>query len=158
MSPKDSDWSTSWTTRVIVPDVNLLLCAMNSDSELHDPAWAWWESAQRGTERIGLAWSVITAYIRLMTNAAVMPRPLSVEQATDDARAWLDFPITDALLPGAEHLHVMERLLVAAGNGGELTSDAHLAALALEHGGTVYSLDRDFARFPSIRWVNPLAS
>lgn len=141
---------------MIVPDVNLLLYAMNSDSDQHEAAWTWWESAQHGPERIGLAWSVITAYIRLTTSPVVMPRPLSVEQATADARSWTESPLTDMLVPGSEHLHVMERLLDEAGNGGELTSDAHLAALAMENAGTVFSTDHDFARFPSIRWVNPL--
>ena len=90
---------------MIVPDVNVLIYAMNSDCPQHERAWAWWESAQRGPE----------------------------------------------------HLHVMERLLDAAGRGSELISDAHLAALAVENGGTVYSADADFARFPGVRWVDPLA-
>lgn len=141
---------------MIVPDANLLIYAMNADSDHHAPAWAWWESAQRGDERIGLTWQVMLAYVRIMTNPRVLPRPLGSDQAFSDVRAWMESPITDVLLPGREHLHVMERLLAEAGIGGELSSDAHLAALALENGGTIYSADADFARFTAVRCVNPL--
>jgi toxin-antitoxin system PIN domain toxin len=142
---------------MIVPDANLLIYAMNADSDQHAPAWEWWESTQRGQERVGLTWQVLLAYIRIMTHPRLMPRPLPLAQAVADVRAWMESPITDVLLPGREHLHVMERLLTDAGLGGELASDAHLAALALENGGTVYTADADFARFDKVRWVNPLA-
>jgi hypothetical protein len=141
---------------MIVPDLNLLLYAMNSDSPHHLRAWEWWESAQRGPERIGLSWSVALGYVRLMTNPRVMPRPLSVAEAMSDVRRWWDSAFVDVLTPGLEHLHVMERLLDSAGRGGELCSDAHLAALWFENVGRVFSADADFARFAGVRWVNPL--
>lgn len=143
---------------MIVPDANLLSYAMNADRGHHAPAWEWWESAQRGEERVGLTWQVLLAYIPIMTNPRLLPRPLTPEQAFADVRSWLESPIMDVLMPGREHLHVMERLLAEAGLGGELSSDAHLAALGLENGGTVYTADADFARFATVRWVNPLAA
>ena len=142
---------------MIVPDVNVLIYAMNSDCPQHERAWAWWESAQRGPERIGFSWAVGLAYLRLMTNPRIMPTPLTLEDALGDVRRWFSSPLAELLSPGPEHLHVMERLLDAAGRGSELISDAHLAALAVENGATVYSADADFARFPGVRWVDPLA-
>ena len=140
---------------MIVPDANVLIYAMNADAPEHERAWEWWQRAQSGHERIGLAWSVAVTYVRLMTNPRIMPSPLPIPEAISDVRRWLASPLVDVLTPGAEHLHVMERLL--AGRGGELISDAHLAALAMENGGTVYSADSDFARFADVRWVDPLA-
>lgn len=143
---------------MIVPDANLLIYAMNSDSDHHAAAWSWWESVQRGQERIGLTWQVMLAYIRIMTHPRLLPTPLTIDQAFADVRSWMESPITDVLLPGREHLHVMEHLLAEAELGGDMSSDAHLAALALENGGIVYSADQDFARFAAVRWVNPLAA
>ena len=142
---------------MIIPDVNLLIYAMNSDSPHHARAWAWWQAAQEGPERIGLSWSVGLAYLRLMTNPRVMANPLTLAEAASDLRRWLSSPLVEMLTPGPEHLHVMERLLDSSGRAGELVSDAHLAALAWENGGTVWSADADFARFPGVRWVDPLS-
>lgn len=141
---------------MIVPDVNLLIYAMDTRSPHHETAWTWWESSLRGVEHIGLSWSVVTGYVRLSTNARIMPTPLSIEVATGQARAWLEAPRVRVLTPGVEHLHVMERLLAPLDRAGTLVTNAHLAALALEHGGTVYSADEDFALFPRVSWVNPL--
>lgn len=141
---------------MIVPDVNVLLYAMDTQSPHHERAWQWWESALRGVEHIGFSWSVITGYLRLTTNPRVMPTPLTIELAMQHVRAWLTAPRSHVLSPGAEHLHVMERLIAPLGRAGTIVSDAHLAALALEHGGTIYSADEDFARFERVRWVNPL--
>jgi toxin-antitoxin system PIN domain toxin len=143
---------------MIVPDVNVLVVAMSTDAPGHDEAWAWWESTQRGPERIGLAWSVALAYIRLMTSPRILPNPISPSEAIADVRAWQASPLVDMLTPGPEHLHVMERMLDSAGRGGEFTPDAHLAALAFENGGTVASHDSDFARFPLVAWTDPLTS
>lgn len=141
---------------MIVPDVNVLLHAMNADSEHHEASWSWWASAQQGPERIGLAWHVCIAYVRLMTNPRIMPDPAPVVDAIDDLRRWMASPLVDALVPGPEHLFIVERLMASAGGGGDLIPDSHLAALAFENGGTVYSQDADFARFDGVRWVNPL--
>lgn len=142
---------------MIVPDINLLLYAMHKESDHHDAAWMWWESALRGSEHIGFGWSVLTGYVRVATNHRSMSLPITVEQAFSHTRAWLAAPRTRLLSPGVEHLHVMERLLAPLGRGGNLVTDAHIAALAIEHGGTVYSADTDFGRFDRVQWVNPLA-
>lgn len=142
---------------MIVPDVNVLIHAMDVDSRHHAVAWQWWSETVGGSEHVGLSWSVLTAYIRLTTHPRIMGSPVEVAVATEDVRLWLSLPITLVLMPGPEHMHVMTRLLEAAGGGGDLVPDAHLAALAVENGGTVYSQDADFARFPDVRWVNPLA-
>lgn len=142
---------------MIVPDVNVLVVAMCADADGHDTAWAWWESAQRGPERIGLSWSVALAYIRLMTSPRILPRPITPHEAIADVEAWRSSPYVDMLTPGAEHLHVLGRMIEAAGRGGELIPDAHLAALAFENGGTIASHDTDFARFTLVSWIDPLA-
>lgn len=141
---------------MIVPDVNVLIYAMDANSPHHRTAWPWWQSALRGSEHIGFGWAVVTGYVRITTNPRVMSTPLTVEQAMSHVRSWLDAPRAHIISPGAEHLHMMERLLAPLGRGGTVVSDAHLAALALEHGGTVYSADADFGRFDRLSWVNPL--
>lgn len=143
---------------MIVPDVNLLVHAMNVDNAQHRRAWDWWQSTLAGREHIGLSWSVMTGFVRVITNPRILPRPMSVEDALGDARRWLEMPHVRVLTPREEHLHILERLLEPGGLGGNLVPDAHVAALAIEHGGTVYSADRDFSRFPRVEWVNPLAA
>lgn len=142
---------------MIVPDVNLLLYAMDANSPHQDRAWPWWESALRGTEHIGFTWAVVTGYVRISTNPRAMVAPLTIEQSVAHTRAWLSMPRSRLLNPGVEHLHVMERLLAPLGRAGKLVADAHLAALAIENGGTVYSADHDFALFERVPWVNPLS-
>ena len=143
---------------MIVPDVNVLIYAMDANSPQHESAWAWWKSATGGAEHLGFSWGVLTGYVRISTNARIMPQPLTVEQAVAHERAWLSLPRARILNPGPEHLHIMERLLAPFGRGGDLVSDAHLAALAIENGGTVYSADDDFSRFERLAHVNPLTS
>jgi uncharacterized protein len=141
---------------VIVPDVNLLIHAMDADSRHHQRAWQWWSQALVGVEHVGLSWSVLTAYVRLTTHPRILGAPMDVATAARDIQAWLVSPITVVLQPGPEHVQVMTTFLEDAGGGGDLVPDAHLAALAFENGGTVYSQDADFARFSGVRWVNPL--
>ena len=141
---------------MIVPDVNVLIHAMNSDSEHHALAWTWWNSALGGHERIGLTWPVITAYVRISSNPRIMPNPIAPAEAISDVRTWLDSRNVDVLTPGPDHLHVLDQMLDDAGRGGDFVTDAHLAAIAFEHGGTVYSQDADFARFTQVRWIDPL--
>jgi toxin-antitoxin system PIN domain toxin len=142
---------------VIVPDVNVLIHAMDVDSRHHQRAWEWWFASLGGSEHIGFSWSVLMAYVRLTTHPRIMGSPLEASNACDDVRMWLSLPTTMVLTPGPEHMNVVAGLLESAGGGGDLVPDAHLAALAIENGGTVYSQDADFARFPDVRWLNPLA-
>jgi len=97
------------------------------------------------------------AYVRLTTHPRIMGSPMEASSACEDVRSWLSLPTTMVLTPGPEHMYVLAGLLESAGGGGDLVPDAHLAALAIENGGTVYSQDADFARFPDVHWVNPLA-
>ncbi len=137
-------------------DANLLLYAVNRDSPFHVQAKAWLEQALSGTEALAFTWPVLLAFLRLSTRAAVFPRPLTLEQALDLIDSWLDQPCATMLHPGPRHWAILRGLLLPIGTAGNLTSDAHLAAIALEHGAELLSTDRDFARFATLRWVNPL--
>ena len=122
---------------MIVPDVNLLIHAMNAQSDHHERAWSWWSSAWNGTEHIVLAWSVLIGYVHITTHPRIMPVPQPFDTAINDVRSWMSAPISVMLTPGPGHLHVMDALMAEAGWGGDLTPDAHLAALAVENGGAL---------------------
>lgn len=141
---------------MIVPDVNLLIHAYNSASPVHDPAKTWWEEQLNGDEAVGLPWAVILGFLRLTTHPAVFANPLPVAAACDHARSWLARPQVTILHPGERHATVVFALLEALGSAGNLTTDAHLAALAMEHQAELRSTDADFARFSGLRWANPL--
>lgn len=141
---------------MILVDVNLLIYAVNEDAPLHRRAKAWLAATLSGTETVGMPWSVVLAFLRLTTRAGVFQTPLAVESAFDLMDAWLSRPAVVAVEPTAQHIRVLRDLLLPHGAGGNLTSDAHLAALAIEHGAEFCSSDGDFARFPRLRWRNPL--
>lgn len=141
---------------MIAVDVNLLIYAVNQDAPFHQRAKSWLEATVRATETVGLPWTVLLAFLRLTTRAGLFQRPLSVETAFDLVDAWLQQPSVIVLDPTAHHLHILRDLILPLGTGGNLTSDAHLAALAIEHGAELCSADGDFARFPRLRWRNPL--
>jgi uncharacterized protein len=141
---------------VILPDVNLLVHAYDTDSRRHDAARLWWEAAMNGTQAVGMSWIAILGFIRLTTHGQVMASPVPVEEACAHARAWLARPQVSVIEPGPRHAELLFSLLEAVGAGGNLTTDAHLAALAIEHQAELQSTDADFARFPGLRWRNPL--
>ena len=141
---------------MIVVDVNLLIYAVNQDSPNHRKAKSWLETAVSGTETVGLSWMVLLAFLRLTTRAGLFQKPLSVDAAFDLVDGWLEQPSIAVLEPTARHLQTMRDLISPLGTGGNLTSDAHLAALAIEHGAELCSTDSDFARFNRLRWRNPL--
>ena len=136
-------------------DLNVVLYAINTAAAHHAEARTWWESALNGDEPVGLAWSVVTGFLRLSTHAAALPRPLTVEQACVRVNRWLGQPPVRLVRETDEHWRHLERLLSETGTGGNLTSDAHLAALAISRGATLVSFDNDFARFRNLRWINP---
>ena len=138
-------------------DVNLLLYAVNEDAPFHHQAKAWLERVLTGTETVAFTWSVLLAFLRLSTRSAVFPHPLSAEAAFDVVESLLSQPCVAVLQPTVRHFGILRGLLLPFGAAGNLTSDAHLAAIALEHGAELCSSDHDFARFPAVRWVNPLA-
>lgn len=142
---------------MIILDANLLIYAVNADAPLNPEAKSWLESALSGQETVGFPWNVLLAFLRLTTRPGLFRRPLPVETAFDLLASWLDQPSATIVHPGPRHLTVLRDLLVPLGTGGNLTSDAHLAALAIEHGAELCSSDGDFARFKSLKWRNPLA-
>jgi toxin-antitoxin system PIN domain toxin len=143
---------------VILPDLNVLIHAHNVDSRLHERARDWWDDALSGTELVGLPWVVLLGFIRITTNRAVLTNPWSVADALQRVDEWLAQPNVRILHPTSRHAALLGDLLRAVGTGGNLTTDAHLCALAIEHGCTLYSTDGDIARFPGVTWTNPLAS
>jgi toxin-antitoxin system PIN domain toxin len=143
---------------VILPDVNLLIYAYNRDSKKHPAAEDWWEQALNGQfGAIGLAWITILGFIRIVTSRTVLERPLRSEDAVAIARSWLHQEPVRIVTPGDRHGEILFRLLQGLGAAGNLTSDAHLAALAVEYRAEVATTDADFARFPGLRWFNPLS-
>jgi toxin-antitoxin system PIN domain toxin len=142
---------------VIVPDINLLLHAYNIESSSHAAARAWWEDALNSTRPVGLAWVGVLGFIRISTSRQVMSNPLPVTTACTHARAWLARPNVAVLHPGDGHAEILFGLLEALGTGANLTTDAHLAALAIEHQAELHSTDADFSRFSGLRWRNPIA-
>jgi len=142
---------------VILPDVNLLLYAVDETSPRHAAARKWLERCLSGTETFGLSWSVLTAFVRLTTRASVFERPLDLPQAFDLVDGWLAQPPVVVVHPTARHHIVLRQLLESLGTAGNLVPDAHLAALAIEHGASVASCDRDFGRFAGVSWSDPLA-
>jgi uncharacterized protein len=141
---------------VKLPDVNLLLYALDETSPHHVNAQAWLEERLSGTEPVGFAWSVLLAFVRLSTRALVFADPMKPAEAFDVVDGWLAQPCAVVLHPTDRHLSVLRSLIEPLGTAGNLTTDAHLAALAIEHGGEVCSADNDFGRFRGLRWTNPL--
>lgn len=141
---------------MIIPDVNLLIHAYNRQSPVHTNARRWWEDLLNGTGSVGLAWVGILGFIRLTTNRQILVHPFSPADACAHVRAWLDRPYVSVVQPGDRHAEILFGLFEALGTAANLTTDAHLAALALEHQAELHSTDADFTRFSGLRWTNPL--
>jgi toxin-antitoxin system PIN domain toxin len=140
---------------MILPDVNTLLYAVNSSSDHHAAAMTALRRGFDDPRGVAFAWTALLAFLRLSTRRGVFPRPLTVEDALRVIEHWLKHPQAQVVHPGERHAQLLGRLLRSAGTAGNLTADAHLAALAIEHGATVLSFDRDFARFEDVRWTLP---
>jgi hypothetical protein len=138
-------------------DANLLLYAVDDGSPHHAVAKPWLERQLSGSETFAFAWAVLLGFVRLATNPRVFTTPLSVEEAIDLVDSWLEQPNATVVHPTARHSPLVRELLRPLGTAGNLTSDAHLAALSIEHGAELCSGDSDFARFPGVRWLNPFA-
>lgn len=141
---------------MILPDINLLIYAHDTASRHHDRAKGWWNGVLSGDELVGMAWATLLGFIRLTTSRVVFEAPFSVEEAVGRAESWLALPHVRIVQPGHRHAEVLFSFLRTTGAAGNLTSDAHLAALAVEHGYSLYSVDSDFGRFPGLRWTNPI--
>ncbi|MCU0248407.1 MAG: type II toxin-antitoxin system VapC family toxin [Bryobacter sp.] len=141
---------------MILVDVNLLLYAINEDFPLHRKAKAWLETALTGPEIVAFSWNVLLAFLRLSTRPGLFRNPLAPEEAFQVVGSWLEQPTVRVIQPGPQHLAILQNLLAPLGTMGNLTSDAHLAALAIEWRAELCSTDNDFARYSGLRWKNPL--
>jgi uncharacterized protein len=134
-------------------DANVLVHAANADAREHPSARKWIEAAFLGTEPIGFAWIVLLAFIRVSTRRGLLARPLRIADAFGVVEDWLRAHNAVVVHPGEDHAAILRSLLEPVGTAGNLTSDAHLAALAIEHGAELVSFDRDFNRFEGLRTV-----
>lgn len=139
-----------------LPDANLLLYAYDARSPRHAPAREWLEQTLSGAETVGLSWVVMLAFIRLSTRSVVVEHPLDIDEAIQLLESWIAQPCVTVIHPTDRHPAVLRELLSPLGTAGNLTTDAHLAALAIEHGALLCSCDADFSRFPGLRWTDPL--
>ena len=142
---------------MILVDANLLLYAEDSLSPHHKKAREWWDDQLSQGEPVCLCWMVLSAYIRIGTNSRVFEHPISLEQALARVQSWLDQPCTRVVRPTEQHWTIFQQMLTGGQAVANLVTDARLATLAIEHGCTLASTDADFARFPKLKWNNPLS-
>jgi hypothetical protein len=141
---------------VIVVDANLLIYSYNSSSAHHKKSAVWLASTLSSTEVVGLPWQSILAFLRVVTNQRLSGMGATGEQASQVVDDWLRSPNVQILTAGERHWSVLRRMLVEGSASGALATDAEIAALTIEYGGVLHTVDRDFARFPGLRWKNPL--
>jgi len=141
---------------MVCPDVNLLLYATFSSYPQHGKAKEWWESVLSGNQTVNLGHVVLLGFLRISTHPRVFEVPLTLEEAIQVAESWLAQPNTRLISPGEGHWDSLKAMLRAGHAGGNLATDAHIAALASEFGLIVYSNDADFARFPGVKVINPM--
>lgn len=137
-------------------DLNLLIYAVNRDAPDHDTARSWWESCLCGTETIGLPWAVLLGFLRITTHPKIMPNPITSGQAVELVEDWLRQPPVQVIAPTDRHWSIFRQFVSDFGTAANLTTDAHIAALAVERGAVLYSSDNDFSRFRHLQWINPL--
>jgi hypothetical protein len=143
---------------LILLDANIVLYAYDRTSERHQAAASWLETAFTGTESVGVSWSVVLAFLRVTTSRRMLREPLSMPEAISAVSQWLERPNVQIVEPGERHWRILRSLLIETQIRGADVMDAHLAALAAEHGAIVCTHDRDFARFPGLRTLDPLES
>lgn len=141
---------------MIVLDVNVLLYAHMRVSPFHEIARAWFEETLSSTARVGIPLQSAMAFLRITTNQSVPLGRLEMGKALEIVESWLEQPNVQLLYPSEGHWPIFRRMLLEGRAGGVLSTDAHLAATTIEHGGTLHTTDSDFARFPGLRWKNPL--
>jgi len=140
---------------VKLPDTNVLVYAVDERSSHHKPAREWLEGMLSGSETLALAWNALVGFLRVATHPAVAEEPRSSDAVLDIVEGWLAQPPSVIVHPTDRHPAVLRDLLAPLGTAGNLVPDAHLAALAIEHGAELVSFDNDFSRFPGLRWVDP---
>lgn len=141
---------------MILPDANLLLYAYHPRAPQHEASKHWLEAALSGSDIVRFAWMTLWAFLRISTNPRVFEQPLSMTEASDHVSAWLERENAGILEPGDRYWTIFRRVLDGAQCSGPLVTDAALAAIAIEHGATLHTTDRDFSRFPGLAWANPL--
>lgn len=134
-----------------LPDVNVLVSGVHRQALHHPQARQWLETAFESTQAVAMTWTALIGFIRVSTRPGIFEQPLSVEDALGAVEQWLQHPNALVVGPGPRHAPLLSSLLLAAGRAGNLTTDAHLAAMAIEHGATLVSFDRDFQRFAGLR-------
>ncbi len=142
---------------MIIPDVSILIHAYNSESSRHKAARDWWERTLTLSRPVGLPWVTILGFLRIMTHRSILQNPMYPVDAIRRIRSWLAAPRVEIIGPGETHDEILFGLLEKLGTAGNLTTDAHLAALAIEFQAELASTDTDFARFQGLRWFNPAA-
>jgi toxin-antitoxin system PIN domain toxin len=141
---------------MIIPDVNLLLYAHDSSSPFHAKASVWWQSCLSNVDPIGIPQVIVFAFLRVGTSPRVFQNPMTVSEAASHIRSWLKQPQVQVLQTGPKHVEHTLGLLEHIGTGGNLVTDAQVAALAIECEAVLHTTDTDFMRFPNLRWHNPL--
>lgn len=141
---------------MLIPDINILVYAYDADAVHHEAARAWWENSLSGPRPVGMPWVVALGFIRIMTHRRVLRNPMNSPDCLKAVQLWLDHPRVQIVTPGEQHAALLFGFLTHLGTAGNLTTDAHLAALAIEYQAELVSNDADFARFPGLRWFNPL--
>lgn len=141
---------------MIVLDANLLLYAYDSTMPQHAAARSWLNTAFSADELIGLPWQTVSAFLRIATDTRIPGKRFSIEEAIGIVQQWMALKNVHLLAPGERHWSILQWMLIEGQVRGPMTTDAQLAALTIEHSGVLHSTDRDFARFPGLRWVNPL--
>jgi len=143
---------------VIVIDANLLIYSYDLDSAHHKKSHSWLEEALSGVEPVGLPWQSVSAFLRVITNRRLSGMRVSLQQAVQVVDEWLQQPNVQILVPADQHWSVLRQMILEGQASGPLVSDAEIAAITIEHGAVLHTADRDFARFPGLRWKNPLTS
>ena len=141
---------------MIILDANILIYAYDELSSFHAKARAWLETTFSGTELVGIPHSVIAAFVRITTSPKLPGQRFTIEEASQIVDHWLEQPTVRLLSPGEDHWPLLRKMFLEGQAYGALISDAQLAALTVEFGGILHTTDRDFARFPGLRWINPL--
>ncbi|MEI7928605.1 MAG: type II toxin-antitoxin system VapC family toxin [Verrucomicrobiales bacterium] len=142
--------------KMILPDINLLVYAHNLRVPQHRKALAWWEKCLQAQEGVALAWVVIQGFVRITTHPKIFQNPMPVADALARVEEWLTLPHVQIIHPPQTHFQTWSAQLIQLGSAGNLTTDAHLAALAIERGLILHTTDADFSRFPGLKWKNPL--
>jgi toxin-antitoxin system PIN domain toxin len=142
---------------MILPDINLLLYVCDSSSPFHARAARWWRSCLSGPEPVALLHVVVFGFVRMATNPRAFVNPMTPAEAARHVLTWLDQPPVQEMDPGVDHVRKTLQLLEALGTGGNLVTDAQMAAVAIEYEAVIHTADADFARFPGLRWFNPIA-